>query len=442
MKKIIITLLLFAISFMAHATDQLSLFVGEVKILEVGAVDRVAVGKGDVLSTSILDNGQLLILAEKKGETIVHIWYSDGSESNVKVEINESDNNRVITELETLLVGLQGVEIKEINQKIFLTGTLNCTAGVEECREDTAIKTVLAVYKDVINLTQVNQITPPSILPSTKMVSMDVKLTEFKKRALNTIGINWADSIQGPSAAFAHIWLPSAFLSPLTDSTSPNFPTTGTTLVSPEGTVGIGTDISSVINILAQNGDAVILAEPRLSARSGGTADFLAGGEIPIVTSSLAGTNVEYKEFGIILEITPVVDDQNNIMATVATEVSAVDQTVAVNPPGFLTRKTSTEVHMKDGETMVMSGLISRDISESIDKFPFLGDIPVLGALFRSTAWQNQLTEMIIFVTPTVFDANSNYNQDQIVERKQKLDEFTERVDTAIILDRGDLILD
>ncbi|NIN33984.1 MAG: type II/III secretion system protein, partial [Gammaproteobacteria bacterium] len=78
--------------------------------------------------------------------------------------------------------------------------------------------------------------------------------------------------------------------------------------------------------------------------------------------------------------ISPVVDDENNIMATVATEVSAVDQSVALDPPGFLTRKTSTEVHMKDGETLVLSGLISRDISESIDKFPVLGDLPIIGA--------------------------------------------------------------
>ncbi len=328
-----------------------------------------------------------------------------------------------------------------MGQKIFITGKLNCIAGQEECEEDKVVKTVLAAYPDVINLTQLNQIQPPTILPSTKMVSMDLKLTEFNTRVLHEIGIDWQDAINGPSAAFAHIWAPSAFLSPLVNDSSPNFPVTGSTLVSPEGTAGIGTDISSIINLFAQNGDAVILAEPRLSARSGGSAEFLAGGEIPVVTSSLAGTNVEYKEFGIILDISPVVDDENNIMATVATEVSAVDQSVALDPPGFLTRKTSTEVHMKDGETLVLSGLISRDISESIDKFPVLGDLPIIGALFRSTDWQNQLTEMVIFVTPTVFDAQSDYNQRNVDRRKDLIDTFTERVDRGV-LDRGDLILD
>lgn len=440
MKHIFIALILTVTSSLANAADKLSMFIGEVKILEVGAIDRVAVGSGELLSTSILDNGQLLLLAEKKGETVVHIWYSDGAESDVKVEILDVDTNRVITELETLLSSLRGVEVKEVGQKIFLTGKLNCIAGVEDCEEDKVVKTVLQAYPDVINLTQITQIQPPSILPSTKMVSMDLKLTEFNTRVLHEIGINWQDVIAGPSAALAHIWVPSAFLSPLT-SDSVNFPVEGSTLVSPEGTVGIGTDISSVINLFAQNGDAVILAEPRLSARSGGSAEFLAGGEIPVVTSSLAGTNVEYKEFGIILDISPVVDDENNIMATVATEVSAVDQSVALDPPGFLTRKTSTEVHMKDGETLILSGLISRDISETIDKFPILGDLPIIGALFRSTNWQNQLSEMVIFVTPTVFDAQSEYNRKHVGKRREIIDSFTEKVDRGV-MDRGDLIID
>ena len=441
MKNIIIGMLLVLASFTVKAADQLSMYVGEIKILEVGEIDRVAVGKGDLISTTILENGQLLVLAEKKGETIVHIWYGDGAESDVKIQVLDVDNNRVITELEAMLANLPKVEVKVVGEKIFLTGTLSCIAGQEECAEDKVIKTVLGAYPDVINLTQTQQVQLPSILPSTKMVSMDLKLTEFNTRVLHEIGINWQDVVSGPSAAFAHVWFPSAFLTPLTGD-SVNFPVEGSSLVDAEGTVGIGTDIASVINLFAQNGDAVILAEPRLSARSGGSAEFLAGGEIPVVTSSLAGTNVEYKEFGIILDISPVVDDENNIMATVATEVSAVDQSVALDPPGFLTRKTSTEVHMRDGETLILSGLISRDISEAIDKFPILGDLPIIGALFRSTDWQNKLTEMVIFVTPTVFDAKSEYNQKNVGRRKELLDEFTNKVDRETFLDRGDLILE
>ncbi|NIN33983.1 MAG: hypothetical protein GTO60_02245, partial [Gammaproteobacteria bacterium] len=100
---------------------------------------------------------------------------SDGAESDVKIQVVSVDTNRIITELETLLADLRAVEVKEVGQKIFITGKLNCIAGQEECEEDKVVKTVLAAYPDVINLTQLNQIQPPTILPSTKMVSMDLK---------------------------------------------------------------------------------------------------------------------------------------------------------------------------------------------------------------------------------------------------------------------------
>jgi pilus assembly protein CpaC len=174
-----------------------------------------------------------------------------------------------------------------------------------------------------------------------------------------------------------------------------------------------------------------------LSARSGGKAEFLAGGEIPVVTSSISGTDVEYKEFGIILNISPIVDDENNILATINTEVSAVDLSNAVGGvPAFITRKTTTDVSMDDGETLILSGLVDRSVGESIEKFPLLGDIPILGALFRSTDWNNDLSELVIFVTPTVFDAKSQFNQERVQRRDDLIEHFKEKVD------RDEVILD
>lgn len=448
MKKIITALYLLFLTGTATASDQISMFIGEIKILEVGAIDRVAVGKGDLLSTTILENGQLLVLAEKTGETTVHIWYSDGAESDVKVQILESDSNRVVLELRTLLADLRNVEVKEIGQKIFLTGTLNCFVGQETCQEAEVVKTILAAYPNVINLTQVQQETVPNILPSNKMISMDVKITEFNTSKLSTLGINWNDAIGGPYAGYTQNYIGN-------ESFNGTYGSVGGTTLAPSiataallnpasalGVFGIATEFTSVINLLVQTGDAIILAEPKLSARSGGKADFLAGGEIPVVTSGgLGTTNVEFKQFGIILGISPVVDDENNIFANVSTEVSAVDDSIAVSTgsgsvPGFLTRKTSTEVSMHDGETLVMSGLVNRDISQAVDKFPILGDIPVLGALFRSKDWNNKLTELVIFVTPTVFDAKSQYNQKRIQRSQELIDTFEKNVD------RGDLIID
>ena len=444
MKKIITAIYLLFLTFTATASDQISMFIGEIKILEVGAIDRVAVGKGDLLSTTILENGQLLVLAEKAGETTVHIWYSDGAESDVKIQVLEADSNRVVLELRTLLADLRNVEVKEIGQKLFLTGTLNCFAGQETCQDSEIIKTILAAYPNVINLTRVQQETLPNILPSNKMVSMDVKITEFNTSKLTSLGIDWSNAINGPAAAGVLEQGNNIFRPAAPTTVAPSFLGTlpAAAVETPLGYFGIATELLSTINLLVQTGDAIILAEPKLSARSGGKADFLAGGEIPVVTSGgLGTTNVEFKQFGIILGISPVVDDENNIFATVSTEVSAVDTSIAVSTgsgsvPGFLTRKTSTEVSMHDKETLVMSGLVNRDTGESVDKFPILGDIPILGALFRSTDWRNKLTELVIFVTPTVFDAKSQYNQNRINRRKQLIDTFEQNVD------RGDLIID
>lgn len=439
-KKYTIACLLVLASFNTFATDQLSMFVGEIKILDVGAIDRIAVGKADVLSTSMLDNGQLLILAEGAGETTIHIWYTDGAESDLKVQIFENDTNRIINELRTLLSDLRGVVIKEVGQKIFLTGTLNCYVGQEVCEESEAINTILSAYPNVINLTRTRQEKLPNILPSNKMISMDVKITEFNTNKLSNLGIDWSDVVAGPFAAYAQNYIGNeAFNGTIGgDGLAPSISAAGLlNPASPLGVLGIATEFTSVINLLVSTGDAIILAEPKLSARSGGNADFVAGGEIPVVTSGgLGTTNVEYKPFGILLNISPVVDDDNNIFATVSTEVSAVDQSIAEDPPGFLTRKTSTEVSMHDGETLVMSGLVSRDINQTVNKFPILGDIPILGALFKSTDWQNRLTELVIFVTPTVFDAKSQFNRDRVNRSRELIDTFEKNVD------RDDLILD
>ncbi len=437
-KNFFLAFLLILMATSAFATDNISMFLGEIKIIEVGAIDRVAVGKGDLLSTTMLDNGQLLLLAEKNGETTVHIWYSDGSESDIKVQILVSDQGRLVHELQTLLADLPGVKVQVVGQKIFLTGYLNCIAGQEDCEESKTIQTVQGVYKDVINLTRVRAQAAPVILPTSKMVSMAVKITEFNTNKLSKLGINWADAISGPFAGFGHNVVGNSVFGATSIIDGTNLAAELPLNINPVlGTFGLATGIASAINLLISTGDAIILAEPRLSARSGGKAEFLAGGEIPVVTSSISGTDVEYKEFGIILKISPIIDDENNIMASINTEVSAVDFSNAVGGvPAFITRKTTTDVSMRDGETLVLSGLIDRSVGESIEKFPILGDIPILGALFRSTDWNNDLTELVIFVTPTVFDAKSQFNQENVQRRQELIDLFKEKVD------RDDVIID
>ncbi len=168
-----------------------------------------------------------------------------------------------------------------------------------------------------------------------------------------------------------------------------------------------GGRVRALINALEGSGFAYTLARPSLVALSGQSASFLAGGEIPIPVPS-SGSNtitIEYKEFGIRLTLTPTVIAKNRITLKVAPEVSELDYSNAVTisgtpVPALTIRRTDTSISLADGESFVISGLISTRNSAQVNKLPGLGDIPVLGAFFRSSNLQREERELLMIVTP------------------------------------------
>jgi pilus assembly protein CpaC len=173
------------------------------------------------------------------------------------------------------------------------------------------------------------------------------------------------------------------------------------------GSTGIG----ATIEALERDGLIKILAEPNLTALSGEEAQFLAGGEFPIpVPQQLGTTTIEYKPFGVALKFTPYVLSPNRIRIQVNPEFSEVSNANSIRTsdgftaPSFVTRRASTTVELAPGESFMIAGLIRDDISSTINQIPGAGDIPVLGALFRSTAFQHNETELVIAVTPYLVD--------------------------------------
>jgi len=160
------------------------------------------------------------------------------------------------------------------------------------------------------------------------------------------------------------------------------------------------------IDALKENNLVKILAEPTLAALSGQTAHFLAGGEFPIpVPQAFGVTTVQYKQFGVQLTFQPVVHSQNTISMTVTPEVSELDfanglQLNGFTVPSITTRRASTTIEMNDGQSFAIAGLLRDTVRETITKYPLLGDIPILGALFRSSQFQKNESELIIIVTP------------------------------------------
>ena len=163
----------------------------------------------------------------------------------------------------------------------------------------------------------------------------------------------------------------------------------------------------AMINALENSGFAYTLARPSLTVLSGQTASFLAGGEIPIPVPSAGSDNVsiEYKEFGVRLALTPTVISQGRITLKVAPEVSELDYSNVVTIagtqlPGLTVRRTDTSIALADGESFIISGLVSNNTRSAVDRLPGLGSLPVLGAFFRNSAMRREETELLMIVTP------------------------------------------
>jgi pilus assembly protein CpaC len=165
--------------------------------------------------------------------------------------------------------------------------------------------------------------------------------------------------------------------------------------------------VQSLIQFLQQNNLAKILAQPNLLANSGEKAKFLSGGEIPIVIAQALNTSIVFKEFGTKVNFLPTVTGTSDIELLVSPEVSEPDfahgvQLFGFNVPAFITRRADTVVQLKDGQTLVIAGLILHDKREIIQKVPYLGDIPFVAGLFRNTSWQNTESDLVMSVTPQI----------------------------------------
>ncbi len=359
--------------------ERIDLYVGEVRVLAIRPVSKVALGNGRLLSSTILPNDQLLLIADAPGDTTVHIWLKDGQEIQLAVHVSENDSARVLAGVRALIQPLDGITAREVGGQVFIEG------GVDP-KTKPRLATIAKAFPKVVDLTMESDMTMK------KMVHLDVRIMEFKKTALERIGVDWVTPQTSAAFSGPTIGLRIGRFQPLPG---------------PRQFMNLGTNITSIINLMVTNGDAVELASPRLSTRSGGQADFLAGGQIPIPATNTTGqSNVTFKDYGIKLSFKPVTDADNNVLIKVDTEISTVDNSITVQGiPGFLTRRTSAEINVRDGESMALSGLIDTNISNNVNKLPFLGDIPVLGQLFRSTEFRNNRTEMVVFVQPHIVEA-------------------------------------
>ena len=238
------------------------------------------------------------------------------------------------------------------------------------------------------------------------MVHVDVRIVEFRRGGLRELGIRWRDEVDGPSAGVIADFLvndrfrvlPSESRIPA-DAFDPLPIKTGW-----RGYLGLSSVLDSRLRMLEQAGEATLVAEPRLSCRSGGAARFVAGGEIPVpVVNGVGATDVEYREYGVILDVKPIADAGGAISARIETELSQIDPAQRVaGIPGLLKRRSVTDVNLRAGETLVIAGLASRLRSLDDSGIPGLARVPVAGRLFGVRGRRTEDTEVVIFLTPRI----------------------------------------
>lgn len=376
----------------------LEMYSGEVRILPIaGTIKRIAIGNGKLLTANVVD-GNLMLLGERDGITSLVVWNDKGIALQTTVRIAKEEVNASVQQLRAVLRPVTGLQIDAIGSNIVLSGVVH--------RDMVAI--VKAATQDMKNVIDTTKVDEGDALKKT--VHFKVQIMEVTRNAQRNLGIAWDSAFNGPRVGGAATFA------------------TGAAKAAAAGTnyflAGIATNITSQINFAIDNGDALILAAPELNTKSGGTASFLAGGEVPIPQSGALGTtNVQYKDYGIKLSIVPVVDANNIISAHLTTEISQIDPTVTYGGlPGFLTRNTSSDISMRAGETLAISGLVSADAVTDSNGMPFLSQLPIIGQLFRSDSFRAKKSDLVIFVTPLISDPELEPNAN-LLARADRVDQ-------------------
>jgi pilus assembly protein CpaC len=392
--------------------DSLSMYAGQALVQSApGPLKRVAVGDGKLLQVKAIGSRELVLIANQPGDTSVQLWMADGSQRSVSVHVVVGNSAEAAGMVERLLGEDSAISVATVGGNVVLTGSDLSQADMAH------IAAIRKIYPQVLDFTSANAV---EMKPT---VMMRVRIMEFDKKAMSELGIKWDSTIDGPAGGLTHAWVTNPYYGVVREGSifadKPVWPGT-------QSYLGIATSIASQINLMMQDGNAWELAAPQLSARSGGVADFLVGGEVPIpISQGLGETTVEYKQYGIKLHIAPVVNSKGDISTDIETEISKIDPSVNVQGyPGFITRRASAQLNVHEGDTIVISGLVDASASKTFDKVPGLGDIPVLGALFRSRDFQRNRTDLVIFVTPIVITPDSPENRELIEKSDRLRDDF------------------
>ncbi len=388
----------------APDATSVDLLVGRSTILNVGsAISRVSLTVPDVADAMVTAPTQLLIHGKTPGTISLFVWDRAGGIKTYEVSVRR-DLTHLIAQLKELFPG-EPVTVMGSGKDVVISGTVSSKYVIDKAAEVAAGYVEKKEY--VVNL--LKQIEGQA----SNQVMLRVRFAEVSRSALQELGASFVAN------GYKNDWFgrtsTQQFAAPDFDADRPG----GLTFSDFLNVFLFNTKhgVGAVVKALQGKGLFQSLAEPNLIALNGKEASFLAGGEYPYpVVQSGGGTNavtIMFKEFGVRLNFTPTVLGGDLINLKVRPEVSSLDFGNGVNISGFRvpalsTRRTETEVELQDGQTFAIAGLMNNSVSSQMSKIPGIGDIPVLGYLFRSRAYNKQQTELVVMITPHIVRRGSS----------------------------------
>ncbi len=373
-------------------TEQVALYVGQIKSFSTDMPRRVLIGKPEIADVVSVTDAEITVSAKSPGATTFAFWDNFG-EQHFNIQVFSEDMSQVKKRIDELIkdLNLPGVYTKAIDSesKVLLLGE------IKNAREREMIFSALTPLKDkIVDLMKIKE--------EEAIIDIDAQVLELDRDATSKLGLSWPGSVTLTDVDIATTT--GVKISNIFQIT--NFTRAG---------------LNMTLDALVQEGKARVLSRPRLVCQSGKEAELLVGGEVPILTTQLvvggAGTQVEYKAFGIKLKIKPTVEEGKRIKLGLNIEVSEVGDAVilgSATAPTALAyplskRNVDTELALNDGQTLAIGGLRKQKAEEDIRKTPVLGDIPILGIFFRQKVTKvgggttkRGDTELFVTLTPTI----------------------------------------
>lgn len=365
----------------------LDMQVGETRVLTHQRVSRVAVGNGQIVNAIAADGKEVIVFAREEGESSLHVW-ANGKRKAYAVRVAPARSRRARVEVDALLARIPGARAEAVGDKIVIEG--DDLSDADSAR----IEALAERYPQILDFT--------GKVGWDRMVLLDVQVVELPRSRMRELGVRWDAATQG--GLNAGLALDAASSSRLPQRPGAAVLAVPLRAAPAAGYLGINALLSSRIDLLAQSGEAVVLAQPQLLARSGSTAEFLAGGEVPYATVDRNGNaSTIFKPYGVSLRITPTIEASGTVRSRIEVEASAMDPDVTANGgPALKTRRASTEFNVRSGHTLVIGGFLSRERAIGTAGLPGLSGLPLVGGLFGSRREQFRETELAIFVTPVL----------------------------------------